>query len=65
MLRKYNIGNSEPRNHIILKDMDLYIFLPLDFQQILKITLVSKKIDEIAHNVNHFAQSLAYIKSAQ
>lgn len=65
MLRTYNIGNSEPRNHIILKDMDLYIFLPLDFQQILKITLVSKKIDEIAHNVNHFAQSLAYIKSAQ
>lgn len=46
--------------------MDLYIFLLLlDFQQILKTTLVSKKLDEIAHNVNHIAQSLAYIKSAQ
>lgn len=66
MLSKYNIGHSEPSNHIILQDMDLYTSLPLlDFQQTLKIILVKKKLDELIHNVNHIDQSLAYTKSAQ
>lgn len=58
--------SSELSNHIILQDTDLYTSIPLlAFQQMLKITLVSNRLDEVIHNVNHIAQVLAYINSAQ
>lgn len=66
-LTKYNIKSNKPHNHIYyFTRYDLYISLPLlNFQQILKIVLVSNKLDEVTHNVNHIAKSLAYMKSAQ
>lgn len=48
-LNKYNIKSSKSHNHIYyFTRYDLYISLPLlNFRQILKIVLVSKKLDEV------------------
>lgn len=60
-MTKYNIKSSKPHNHIhYFTRYDLYISLTLlNFQQILKIVLVSNKLDEVTHIVNHIAKSLA------